>query len=142
MTIPVSEAIQHRLEALSKSEFRSGIGLNKRDLLYLNRHESSQIFEHAVRFLSERLADANPKNDGKQTPWRGHPVFVAQHATATCCRGCMAKWHNIAKGRTLSDEELQFAASLISSWLEVRRTQSDINDLPLFADLTEEPSSD
>ncbi len=29
---------------------------------------------------------AEPRNDGKQTPFRGHPVFTAQHATATCCR--------------------------------------------------------
>jgi hypothetical protein len=33
---------------------------------------------------------------------RGHPVFIAQHATATCCRGCLAKWHDIPAGRALT----------------------------------------
>lgn len=138
MTGQVTEAIQQRLDELSKSKFRRGIRLNKRDQQYLNRHASRQLYEHAQRFLQERLADAEPKNDGKQTPWRGHPVFVAQHATATCCRGCMAKWHNISKGRALTEEELKFVASLISGWLEARRTSNETSDLPLFADLSEE----
>ncbi|MCP9485713.1 MAG: DUF4186 domain-containing protein [Gaiellaceae bacterium MAG52_C11] len=36
--------------------------------------------------IAQRVAPAAPRKDGKQTPYRGHPVFVAQHATATCCR--------------------------------------------------------
>jgi hypothetical protein len=51
--------------------------------------------------VSKRLGSANPLNDGKQTPFKGHPVFIAQHATATCCRGCLAKWHGIRKGEAL-----------------------------------------
>lgn len=43
------------------------------------------------------MAPKNIDNDGKQTPMRGHPVFIAQHATATCCRECLKKWHNIKK---------------------------------------------
>jgi Domain of unknown function (DUF4186) len=56
------------------------------------------IREHAGELLGKRLAPAEPRNDGKQTPYRGHPVFVAQHATATCCRTCLERWHGIPKG--------------------------------------------
>lgn len=49
---------------------------------------------------------------------RGHPVFVAQHATATCCRGCLAKWHGIAAGRPLTKAEQDLAAALIMRWLD------------------------
>jgi hypothetical protein len=49
---------------------------------------------------------------------RGHPVFVAQHATATCCRGCIAKWHRIEKGRALRAEEVDFTVALIMGWIE------------------------
>lgn len=49
---------------------------------------------------------------------RGHPVFVAQHATATCCRGCLAKWHSIAAGRALSEGERDYVVSVIAAWLE------------------------
>ncbi|MEU6081408.1 DUF4186 family protein [Streptomyces sp. NPDC047108] len=45
------------------------------------------------------MAPAEPYKDGRQTPYRGHPVFVAQHATATCCRGCPQRCHHIPQGR-------------------------------------------
>ena len=46
-----------------------------------------------------------------------HPVFIAQHATATCCRGCLQKWHRIEKGRALSDDEIKFVVELVMGWL-------------------------
>jgi hypothetical protein len=49
---------------------------------------------------------------------KGHPVFIAQHATATCCRGCIQKWHGIKKGKELSDQEIQFLIELIMGWIE------------------------
>ena len=49
---------------------------------------------------------------------RGHPVFIAQHATATCCRGCIQKWHGIEKGRALNDAEIVYVVGLIMEWIE------------------------
>jgi hypothetical protein len=49
---------------------------------------------------------------------KGHSVFIAQHATATCCRGCIQKWHGIKKGKELSDQEIQFLVELIMRWIE------------------------
>ena len=77
----------------------------------------SQVLEHAADFIEKRLAPASPANDGKQTPWHNHPVFVAQHATATCCRDCLQKWHQILKGRALTAEEQQYIVGVIRSWL-------------------------
>ena len=75
------------------------------------------IQDHAYQFLNSRVAPAFPKNDGKQTPMRGHPVFIAQHATATCCRGCISKWHRIEKGRALNAEENDYVVALIMGWI-------------------------
>jgi exodeoxyribonuclease V alpha subunit len=47
----------------------------------------------------------------------GHPVFIAQHATATCCRGCILKWHRIEKDRALNDVEMEFIVALIMGWI-------------------------
>lgn len=69
--------------------------------------------------IARRLAPARPLNDGKQTPMRGHPVFVAQHATATCCRGCLGKWHGIAAGKALGAQELGYVIAVIGRWLEI-----------------------
>ena len=52
-----------------------------------------------IEIIFKREAPAFIHNDGKQTPTKGHPVFVAQHATATCCRECIRKWHKIQPGK-------------------------------------------
>jgi hypothetical protein len=75
---------------------------------------------HARDFIAQRLAPAHPANDGKQTPWKGHPVFVAQHATATCCRGCLAKWHRIDKGHELTADEQQHVLATLERWLRAQ----------------------
>ena len=103
--------------ALGRSDFRRKFRLDVRDRAYLDGKGPDTIRQHVRDFIATRLASAAPKNDGKQTPWRGHPVFVAQHATATCCRSCLAKWHGIEKGKTLSAEEQSHIAAAIERWL-------------------------
>lgn len=75
------------------------------------------MLEHAADFIEKRLAPAFPRNDGKQTPMRHHPVFIAQHATATCCRNCLQKWHAIPKGRLLETSEKGNILEVIKTWL-------------------------
>ncbi|CAI1539862.1 DUF4186 domain-containing protein [Serratia entomophila] len=99
---------------LQSSPFRAKFRLNPKDRLYLESKGLPLILSHARDFIESRLADAQPKNDGKQTPMRGHPVFVAQHATATCCRGCLAKWHDIAQGQPLSEEQKRYIVQVIA----------------------------
>ena len=73
-------------------------------------------------FRIKRLTTAEPANDGGQTPMRGapkgHPVFLAQHATAACCRGCLEKRHGIPKGRELTASEQQYVADIIMRWID------------------------
>lgn len=103
--------------ALGRSRFRSRFRLRGKEAEYLRSRGMGTILEHARQFVRERLADAEPANDGRQTPMRNHPVFIAQHATATCCRGCLEKWHHIAKGRELKDEEIGYVIAVIEHWL-------------------------
>ena len=113
-----SEKIDRALEWLKRSSFRSKFKLTGRDLKYI-QHKGFKIIEgHAFDFINSRVAPQFPKNDGKQTPMKGHPVFIAQHATATCCRDCLQKWHKLQKGRALSDNEVEFIVNLIMKWIE------------------------
>lgn len=105
------------LAALGRSKFRSRIRLAEKDLEYLRARGLETVLSHAEKFIEERLAPAAPVNDGRQTPWRNHPVFTAQHATATCCRGCLEKWHRIGKGRELAGEEKRYILQVIREWL-------------------------
>lgn len=109
--------LDRTLTRLSASAFRCRFHLNLNDRTYFDNKGTAEIIKHARSFIAERLAPAQPHNDGQQTPMRGHPVFVAQHATATCCRGCLAKWHGIAAGYPMTQPEQDFAVALIARWL-------------------------
>jgi len=103
--------------ALGRSRFRRRMRLRQKEWQYLQQKTLPVVLEHARRFVLQRLAAANPRNDGRQTPMRGHPVFVAQHATATCCRNCLARWHRIAKGKPLSERQIEYIVRVIERWL-------------------------
>lgn len=105
------------LEKLSKSKFRSSFRLRKYMVDYINEKGMDKIKKHAYDFIRKRLAPAIIPNDGKQTPMKGHPVFIAQHACACCCRGCLEKWHNIPKGRPLTDKEINYIVDLLMMWI-------------------------
>lgn len=105
------------LVELAKSKFRNNFKLDSKDIEYINKKGRDVIREHAYEFITKRLALSNIKNDGKQTPMRGHPVFKAQHATATCCRGCLFKWHKIEVGKELTQKEKDYIVNLIMKWI-------------------------
>jgi Domain of unknown function (DUF4186) len=107
------------LTKLNASSFRRSFRLKGNDLAYLQQKGIDTILQHAADFIASRLAPAKPFNDGKQTPYKGHPVFVAQHATATCCRSCLQKWHKLPKDKTLTEEEQRYIVSVIGKWLTV-----------------------
>ena len=72
---------------------------------------------HAEEIVTERLAPAQPRKDGRESPYRGHPVFVAQHATATCCRTCLETWHDIPRGLALDREERRYVVDVLVAWI-------------------------
>jgi hypothetical protein len=111
---------------LADSAFRRRFRLAAREQDYLRARGKETVLMHARAFVAQRLAPARPANDGKQTPFRGHPVFVAQHATATCCRGCLSKWHGIPAGRPLTADEQGHVVAAVGRWL----------DMQLSADIT------
>ena len=103
---------------LAQSRFRSSFHLKANDKAYVREKGMDAIRSHACDFIRARLAPAEPANDGKQTPMRGHPVFVAQHATGTCCRGCLEKWHRIPKGRELTESQQAYLVDeVIMKWI-------------------------
>lgn len=110
--------IQEKLNALSKSKFRSSFHLKQKDIDYINEKGVDTIREHARDFIAKREAPAVIPNDGKQTPMKGHPVFIAQHATATCCRECIRKWHKIQPGRELSQVQQEYLVDVIMTWIQ------------------------
>lgn len=113
------EIINKKLEELSKSKFRTSFHLNKKMIVYVKEKGFETIKNHAYDFIEERLKPENPKNDGKQTPMKQiHPVFIAQHACACCCRSCLQKWHHIPKGKELTNNEINYIVTLLLEWIK------------------------
>ena len=105
-------------ERINRSKFRSRFHLTPEDKAFVNEKGMDTIKFHAMDFVKQRLASAYPKNDGKQTPMRGHPIFIGQHATGTCCRGCLAKWHGIVQGKALSEDEQEYIVDVLMEWVK------------------------
>lgn len=113
--------LDNKLEKLAKSKFRNSFYLKDKEKEYIKSKGIEVIEEHAKDFIHTRLSPKIIENDGKQTPMRGHPVFIAQHATATCCRGCLYKWHHIEKNKELSEREEKFIVALIIEWINRKK---------------------
>lgn len=105
------------IDRLALSKFRNSFHLSNKDIIYLENNGFNKIRDHAYDFINKRLKPEKIINDGKQTPTHGHPVFIAQHATATCCRGCLAKWHNIKNDHELSSQEVDYIVKIIMTWI-------------------------
>jgi len=106
------------LDRLTKSKFRSRFKLRAKELEYIKDKGLDKIKSHAEDFIRDRVAPSEPVNEGKQTPMRGYPVFIAQHGTATCCRGCIEKWHKLPQHRQLTPSEQEYLVSVIMEWIK------------------------
>ena len=112
------QTIDQALTKLDRSKFRSSFYLTKKEIAYLEDKRMETMRRHAQDFVRQKLAPAEPVNDGKQTPMHGHPVFKAMHATACCCRGCLNKWYRVPTGRELTESEQERIVNLLMAWLE------------------------
>lgn len=112
------QTIEQALDKLEQSEFRKSFHLKENDRIYIQEKGMDVIRDHAYAFISSRIAPKSISNDGKQTPVKGHPVFIAQHATACCCRKCLNKWYHVPMGVSLSAQQQGKIVNLLMAWIE------------------------
>lgn len=110
--------INNKLNSLEKSKFRASFHLNKKMIEYIDIKGLELVESHCNDFIDKNLKTYNKEKDGKQTPTKNHPVFVAQHATATCCRGCIEKWYHIPKEKVLQENEIKCIKAMIMEWIK------------------------
>ena len=117
-------SLDDKLDAIARHPCRTKFHLRGRDRATAELNGPATVRRHADELITRRLAPAEPDKDGRQTPYRGHPVFVAQHATATCCRTCLLRWHQIPKGRELTPSERTYVVDVIVRWIQREMTNS------------------
>ncbi len=108
--------VEKILQKLSNSKFRASFHLKDKDKQYVNEKGIDVIEKHANDFVTKNLK-VKLEKDGKQTPYRGHPVFIAQHATATCCRECLHKWHKIPPEVELDERLISYVVKVIMAFI-------------------------
>ena len=89
-------------EHLEASKFRSSFHLKQKDIDYINEKGLEVIRQHAQD-------------------------FIAKHATATCCRECIRKWHKMQPGRELSQIQQDYLVDVIMTWIEKELTREKEN---------------
>ena len=115
----MKQDVNNLLDSLAKAKYRGTFHLNKKMKEYVKEKGMNKITNDALDLIKKRIAIKNPLNDGKQTPMKQvHPVFIAQHATGTCCRGCLEKIHHISKNKELNEEEINYITNIIKTWIE------------------------
>jgi len=106
------------LSKLSDSKFRNSFHLKQKDKEYIKDKGIEKTYEHATDLIIKRLAPKEILNNGKQTPYKGHPVFIAQHACACCCRKCLYKWHHINMNKELTKDEINYVVNFLLTWIK------------------------
>ena len=118
MSTPVSDSEWKKMrKRWAASKIRSKYALTENEIHYMQDRGLDLVRQHAGDFVRQRIGPAAPRNDGKQTPTKGHPVFVAQHATGTCCRECLEKWHKIPRGKALTESQMKYVVEVVMRWL-------------------------
>lgn len=121
---------------LKTSKFRNSFHLKEKEIEYIKEKGMETVKRHAIDFINTKLAPANPLNDGKQTPMKNHPVFIAMHACACCCRSCLYKWHHIPKNKELTDKEKEYILNLLITWIEKELKNKDTFNIKKTNDIS------
>ncbi|QWF81830.1 DUF4186 domain-containing protein [Amycolatopsis sp. CA-230715] len=111
------DELDQRLARIARTPFRAKFHLRAHERASVEERGMATMRVHARDLIFKRLAPASPYRDGKQTPYRGHPVFIAQHATGTCCRSCLQRCHDIPKGHELTNDEQAYVVDVICRWI-------------------------
>ena len=91
------QTVDEALDKLQKSAFRRKFHLSQKDREYVREKGMDVIHSHGEDFIA---------------------IFIAQHACACCCRGCLEKWYRVPKGRELSADEQRRIVNLLMRWIE------------------------
>lgn len=110
------EALQHEL--IRHHHFHKVI--DDVAINHARRKGRIKLLEAARSRLEHYVAGAANPREGRQTPFEGNAIFYAQHATACCCRVCLEYWHDVPRGRAMTEEEIDYCLALIELYFEDR----------------------
>lgn len=118
-----------RLEWIRHQYFHRRLTQRKQN--YALRKGRAGIRVAAEKRIRSRVGPKQPLKDGTLTPWNGDILDYAQHATACCCRTCIAEWHDIPAGRELNEEEIRYLTDLLCLYVDERLPDLTLNGIKI-----------
>ena len=105
--------IEEVFSKLNKTGRISNFSLGDAEIEYVSSRGIEILRLHATDFIQKRIAPKEPKNDGHQTPAKGHPVFLAQHACGCNDRDSVEQFFGFKKGSLLKEKEVNLIVDVI-----------------------------
>jgi hypothetical protein len=100
------------------------IDLTEKAVNYARRKGRALLRTAAEKQITHLVGSEKHPREGIQTPRENSPnanaIHFAQHATASCCRRCVAEWHGIPEGRALSEDEIMYLTELAMLYIGAR----------------------
>lgn len=94
--------------------------IDQRAVNYALRKGKIELFETAEHIIRKNIAKPADVYGNLATSIEGNAIHYAQHATATCCRKCIEKWHGIPLDQTLTEDQIVYFTKLVILYLKER----------------------
>lgn len=117
--------ILYTFESLRKELLRHVCWVNKinpKAILRAKKRGLKAIRERAKQIVSKKIGHPPVSRwDYRNCPQEGTEVIeYGRHATATCCRPCLERWHNIPQNAFLTEEQIKYCVDLVELYVKDR----------------------
>ena len=120
-----SDDIEYTFDSLKKELLRHVCWVNKIDdeaISKAKKRGRKAIRKKAEEIIAKKIGHPIRTHFDKMcTPKKGSEIIhYGKHATATCCRICLERWHNIPQDVDLTEQQIDYCASLIELFVDDR----------------------
>ena len=120
-----SNDLEYTFDSLKKELLRHVCWVNDIDpkaIQNARKRGKNLILDRAKEIITKKIAKI-PEGyyDYLCTKKEGSEIInYAQHATGTCCRNCLERWHNIPQDIILSEKQVDYCVGLVKLYIEDR----------------------
>lgn len=84
---------------------------------YLAKRGFDSILLEGRTLIVKIFSEEAKHHSCKVAPVQNHPIFTALHATGTCCRSSLEKWHKIPKNKELREKDIFYILLVVKEWI-------------------------
>ena len=118
---------EYFIKCLNKEAWRYAVW-NLKIPLYMEKKAAKLTIDEmrskVIKILSNKINKKRSEifRDSTQTPKGKDIIYLAQHATGTCCRRCIEEWYGINKEEIMNEEQINFLTEIIMTYINEKVT--------------------